>query len=59
MFDEGLISIDRAGKVVYRKDLDSRHAAFIDGITPVKQLPGGLMTERFLYYLDIRNQLGC
>lgn len=59
MFDEGLISINRSGKAAYRKDLEHRHVAFMDQITPVKQLPDAWMTERFLQYLDIRNRLSC
>lgn len=56
MFDEGLIGIDHSGKVTYRRHLDFRHIAFIHKITPVRQLPGDLMTEGFVRYLDLRNQ---
>lgn len=56
MFDEGLLSISCSGAVVYRGGLEERHVAFMDGITPVKQLPDELMTEGFLRYLELRNQ---
>lgn len=57
MFDQGLISIDNTGKVIYRKCLEHRYVAFMNEITTVKQLPDALMTDGFLRYLDIRNQL--
>lgn len=57
LFDEGLIAIDNSGSILFRNNIEHRHMAFMDEITPVKQLPDYLLSDGFLGYLNTRNRL--
>lgn len=57
LFDEGLITFDLNGDVMYRNDLDHKHIDFMESITMYQYLPDEIMTDGFTEYLDMRIQL--
>lgn len=54
MFDEGMLSFDKYGALLFRNDIDLRHMRFIDEITKYKVLPSEVLTDKFLWYLEQR-----
>ena len=56
MFDEHMITFGNNGQLLIQNGLERRHLRFIDEITPNKQLPEFILTERFLEYLWRRMQ---
>lgn len=56
MFDEGMFTFDQNGGLMLRTDIDQRHMRFIDETTKYRRLPRELLTTKFLWYLDQRNQ---
>lgn len=58
MFDEGMLSFDKYGALLFRNDIDLRHMRFIDEITKYKVLPSEVLTDKFLWYLEQRKRVG-
>lgn len=58
MFDEGMITFDQKGRLLFRTDIDQRHQKFIDDTTKYRVLPQNFMTEKFLWYLEQRHKVG-
>lgn len=58
MFDEGMLSFNKYGTLLFRNDIDLRHMRFIDEITKYKVLPPEVLTDKFLWYLEQRNLVG-
>ena len=57
MFDEGMLSFDKYGALLFRNDIDLRHMRFIDEITKYKVLPSEVLTDKFLWYLEQRKRV--
>ena len=57
MFDEGMLTFDNNGKLVFNDSIDSRHFDFIDSTTKIEKLPEYIITEKFLWYLDQRKKI--
>lgn len=51
MFDEHMISFNENGELLLLNGLEHRHYHFIDEITPYKQLPDFILTDKFCEYL--------
>lgn len=58
MFDEGLITFDEGGRLIFHNGIDQRHMKFIDEITKYRILPDKVVTEQFLWYLWQRHRAG-
>ena len=58
MFDEGMITFDQKGSLLFRTDIDQRHQKYIDETTIYRVLPKRFLTEEFLWYLEQRNKVG-
>lgn len=56
MFDSNMISFNENGELIFPNGIERRHLRFIDRITPFKQLPDFVLTDRFLEYLWRRMQ---
>lgn len=54
MFDEGMITFDTNGSLLFRNDIEHRHMKFIEDITKYDVLPSEFLTDRFLWYLEQR-----
>lgn len=57
MFDEGMLSFDKYGALLFRNDIDLRHMRFVDEITKYKVLPSEVLTDKFLWYLEQRKRV--
>lgn len=55
LFDEGIIGIRTNGSVFYKKGLTEKYTSFMDRITTVSALPSEIMSDKFIYYLKMRN----
>lgn len=51
MFDEGLLTFNDYGEVLFRDDIDKRHIKFMHEVTKHPILPEEVITEQFLWYL--------
>ena len=56
MFDSNMISFNENGELIFPNGIERRHMRFIDRVTPFKQLPDFVLTEKFLEYLWRRMQ---
>jgi hypothetical protein len=56
MFDENLVAISGAGKILYANGLNDVHRNFIDRITTKDIIPEYVFTDKFAKYLDLRNR---
>lgn len=54
MFDEGMITFDNNGRLLFKNDMERRHMNFIEEITTYDVLPSEFLTDRFLWYLEQR-----
>ena len=57
MFDEGIIVIDKYGRVKIREDVSEKNTAFVDWSMPIKQLEPHIMTEQFIKYMEKRYEI--
>lgn len=57
LFDQNIISISHSGSVLFSKVLSKENEEFLSTITTYRQLPKHIMTDQFVYYLDLRNKV--
>lgn len=57
MFDKHMIRFDQSGRVSFSTGVEQRYMSYIQEITPYRELPDKVITNRFLWYLQQRNRL--
>lgn len=57
MFDQGLLSINTSGQVIFESHLNTHDIEFMKKITTIRQLPKIIMSDEFIQYLNIRSTL--
>lgn len=56
MFDENLITINNEGILVFNSNLEMKHLEYMQTVTTNIVIPQEVLTEKFLYYLKMRNE---
>lgn len=56
LFDKHLFTFDEEGRVLFSQEMDARHIAYIEEITPNRVLPKTVLTKQFLFYLQRRKR---
>lgn len=56
LFDQNIISISDKGYILFSNSLSSENEVFLSNITTYRQIPEQILTDKFVNYLELRNQ---